>query len=170
MGVEVAIAVVALAVAGAATYSANRQAKKAAEAQREASNINQASDRNKEADARRQQIREQRIRVAQVEQSAQNTGVSSSSGELGSLSALTTNAGANLASMSGQGLANQGIAQQNQNALNAQVKQGTYQSIASVSSSIFGATSGSLVASAGKLFGTQKQSTAAGQTAAAINK
>lgn len=170
MGVELAVAVVSLAVAGASTYAANQQAKKSASAQKEASNISAASERNREADARRQQIREQRIRVAQVEQSAQNTGVTSSSGEIGSLSALSTNAGANLASMSGQGMANQGIAQQNQAALNAQVKQGTYQAVGGFAGSLFGATSGSLVAAGNKLFGTQPKSTAAGQTAAAINK
>ena len=123
MGVETAAIVVAAVGAAATTYSVTeqqRQSKRAAGAQKEASDIAEAQRKNEEMDQRRQQIRQQRIRAAQVEQGAANQGASDSSGELGSLSALSSNVASNLATMSGRSAAASGIYSANQRALNAQ--------------------------------------------------
>lgn len=123
MGVETAAIVVAAVGAAATTYSVTeqqRQSKRAAGAQKEASDIAEAQRKNEEMDQRRQQVRQQRIRAAQIEQGAANQGASDSSGELGSLSALSSNVASNLATMSGRSAAASGIYSANQRALNAQ--------------------------------------------------
>jgi hypothetical protein len=115
--------VVAAVGAAATTYSVTeqqRQSKRAAGAQKEASDIAEAQRKNEEMDQRRQQVRQQRIRAAQIEQGAVNQGASDSSGELGSLSALSSNVASNLATMSGRSTAASGIYSANQRALNAQ--------------------------------------------------
>lgn len=114
---------VAAVGAAATTYSVTeqqRQSKRATRAQKEASNIAEAQRKNEEMDQRRQQVRQQRIRAAQIEQGAANQGASDSSGELGSLSALSSNVASNLATMSGRSAAASGIYSANQRALNAQ--------------------------------------------------
>ena len=114
---------VAAVGAAATTYSVTeqqRQSKRAAGAQKEASDIAEAQRKNEEMDQRRQQVRQQRIRAAQIEQGAVNQGASDSSGELGSLSALSSNVASNLATMSGRSTAASGIYSANQRALNAQ--------------------------------------------------
>lgn len=143
-----AAALVVVAIAAAATtYSQvqqNRAQKSAARAQKEASDVSQAQQKNQEMEARRQQIRQQRIRQAQVQQAAANTGVSDSSGELGSLSALSTNVGANLANISSQAVAAQGIGAANQRATDFMGKSqqwGMYGQIASSVGSLAGGAS-----------------------------
>lgn len=161
-----AVAIVAAVVSTVSAINQNRQAKKAAAAQEEASDIQGNQNKNQEAEARRQLVRKQRIQQAQIEQSAINTGVNYSSGELGSLASLSTNAGNALASMSGQNLAAQGISNANQATLNAQSSAQTWGTVGSVSNSIFSLTAGSLFGQ-----GTAGSKTAAAQqTAAQINK
>lgn len=138
------LAVVAVAAA-ASTYSAvqqNRAQKRAAGAQQDAADTAAAEQKNQEMEARRQQIRQQRIRTAQVQQAASNAGASQSSGELGSLSALSTNVGANLANMASQVKAAEGIGAANQRVLDAQSNAsqwGLYGSIAGSVGSLAGA-------------------------------
>lgn len=90
-----------VAAAGAvASYSAQQDAKQAAqrsaEEQRKAQAEQKAQAAQKSAMERRQQIREERVKRARVLQSAQNTGVSGSSGEIGAIGALSTNLGNNI--------------------------------------------------------------------------
>jgi len=164
MGIET-IALVVAAVGATATVAGtmqqNRQARKAAGAQKEASDVSSAQQRIEDMEQRRQQIRQQRIRQSQIEQSASNAGVSESSGELGSLSALSTNAASNLAMMSGRNLAAQGIGAANQQAANAQGQAQTWGAISQLGGAAMrlgvqgGATRGAMnlfaPASAGKL-------------------
>lgn len=147
MGIETAIvAAVAASVIGTAYSSIqqNRAQKNAARAQREASDVNQAQQKNQEMEARRQQIRQQRIRAAQVEQAAANTGVSNSSGEIGSISALATNVGSNMAQLSSQASAAQGIGQANQNVADSIGRAQDWQMFGQLSGSV-----GSLASSIG---------------------
>lgn len=123
MGIETAAIIVAAIGAAATVYGttqSQRASKKAANSQKEASDIAAAQQKQQMMDERRNQIRQQRIRTAQIEQGASNVGASMSSGELGSLSALSTNVSNNLARLSGSNLAAQGIASANQSTLNAQ--------------------------------------------------
>lgn len=123
MGIETAAIVVAAVSVAASTYAGvqqNKAQKKAAGAQEEAAETASAQQKNQEMEARREQVRRQRIQAAQIQQAASNQGVASSSGEFGSLSALSTNVGANLANMSSQSLAAQGIGNAQQQATNFQ--------------------------------------------------
>ena len=138
MGLEVAAVITAVA-AVAGTYSSIKanQAQKAANADaKEASNVAAAQQKQQEMDARRNAFRQQRIRQAQIEQGAANTGTQSSSGELGSLAALSTNAGTKLSALSGASLANQGIAAANQAGMDAQGSAQNWQAMGSIFSTV----------------------------------
>lgn len=156
MGLET-IAIAAAAVGAATTvYStveSARAAKKQAGATKEANDINAANQRNQEADARRQQIRQQRIRQAQIEQGAANQGVVGSSGEIGSLAALSTTTAASLANMSGSQLAAGGIASANQSAANYAGKAQTWNAVGSIGSAVTGLAAPAAGSGLSKLFG-----------------
>lgn len=103
MGVLEAVAAVSLAATAYSTYEGIEGRKSAARAQdkarEEEKRINaerRGSEAAKAAAERRRQIREANIRRAAILQSAENSGVSASSGALGSVSALSTNLGSNL--------------------------------------------------------------------------
>jgi hypothetical protein len=81
--VSAVVAVVSLGV----SLDAQKTQQREAERQRNIGNASSASDR---ARARRQQVREQRVKRAQIEQAAANTGVAGSSGELAGVGALST--------------------------------------------------------------------------------
>lgn len=125
MGIEtiaLAVAAVGAVTTVAGTIEQNRAGKKSAAAQKEAADISGAQQKNQEMEQRRQQVREQRIRTAQIQQSASNTGVAGSSGELGSIAALNTSTGSNIAFSKGATLASEGISAQNQNAADASMR------------------------------------------------
>lgn len=63
---------------------------KARRVQKEANAVGTASQLTADRNALKQKQREQRIRAAQIQQSASNTGVSASSGEIGALGGLQT--------------------------------------------------------------------------------
>lgn len=168
------VVVVGLVLQAYSVIEQQRQAKAAARSQKEASDIASAAAQNSEADKRRQIARQQRIRTAQIEQAASNTGTSQSSGELGSLASLSTNAGAALASMSGQTAAANGIGAANQNTLNAQSKAQTASSVGQVASSVTSMAQGAYFSNFsnafGSLFSSATQSNKADQVAYDINK
>lgn len=100
------LAVTAAVAVGVTAYSMHQQqraasraqdrADRAAEEQKRINAEQRASQAAQAAQERRKQVREERIRRARIMQSAENTGVTDSSGALGSVSALSTNLGANL--------------------------------------------------------------------------
>lgn len=150
------LAVVAIAAA-VSTYSAvqqNRAQKAAAREQKNAADISTAQQQNQEMQARREQVRRQRITAAQIQQGASNQGASASSGEFGSLSALSTNVGANLANMAAQSKAAAGIGAANQAAVNAQSQGATWGSYGQIAGSV-----GSLAGAAGATFNSAPSST-----------
>lgn len=142
MGVEVAIAVVSLAVTAAGAYEQSRQAKSAAKSRKEAGRVSQAEQAAAQTASRRQQIREERVRRAQITQSSVNTGVSGSSGELGSQSALGSLISGNLAATSRQTNASAGITSLQQNAADADLRGATAGAISGIGGSIFGLAAG----------------------------
>lgn len=94
----VAFAVASLVVAAAGTTASIVSGNQSRAAQRHATDLQEQSQNEQRAgnaaqaaNERRNQFREERIRRARIEQSAQNTGTADSSGELGSLAALSTN-------------------------------------------------------------------------------
>ena len=105
-----------IAAAGAANNAANAE-KRANQISANQSAINSQEDI-------RQQIREQRIRRAQIINAAANTGTTASSGEIGALGALGTNTAGIIGSANGTSAANSGINSNTQEAAdyNSQAK------------------------------------------------
>jgi hypothetical protein len=125
MGIEVAIGVAlaaASAVGGVMQASAQASAaKKSARAQREAIDIETASQQISDRESRRQAIREERVRRAQVLQASETSGVTNSSGSLGATSSLGTSLGSAVGFQSGQTKAAMGIGAANQRLVDARL-------------------------------------------------
>lgn len=150
----IAGASLALSAGGAyMSYQQQRQASKAqdraAEEQRGIQGEQKAANAEAAAAERRQQVREARIRRAQILQSAENTGTAASSGEVGALSSLSTqlntNLGTNASSLNRAGRisnmsqrAADAGSQANQHMMNA----GVYQGLSNLGGSIFQASGG----------------------------
>lgn len=81
----------------------------AAGAQKEANNIQSAQQKTVAVESRRQRIREQRIRRAQIIAASENTGTSASSGQVGAVGALSTNLAGLIGNSLGESKANAGI-------------------------------------------------------------
>ena len=136
MGIEVAFGVAALAVglisganqmrsAGetrAATNNAVAADKKAAEAQKETNRIIQAATKNNSLEQRRQKIREERLRRAQLLQAGENTNGGGSSGESGAISSLSANLAGQVAGSRSEGRANTGVNKYQQKSLDYQIQ------------------------------------------------
>lgn len=119
MGVD-PISVTIAAAAAAASYQQQRMAAKdAASAQKKAARTAQNARMNKEFETRRQQIRQERVRRAQIEQQSENSGVSMSSGQIGSESAINTQVGANISAIQGESQAANAIGRFNQQTADA---------------------------------------------------
>ena len=76
---------------------AQDQQRKAAGERKKAGRIGRAQQAAVEARTTRQQIREERVKRAQILAAAENTGVAGASSEAGSLSAMRTSVGSNIA-------------------------------------------------------------------------
>lgn len=133
MGIEtVGIIVGAVGAAAGAygTIQAQKGAKKAAKEQEKAADVAAAQQKQEEMEKRRQQIREQRIRTAQIEQGAANAGVSGSSGEIGAKSGVQTVTASNIAFGTSAAKAAEGISEHNQAAAEANLQSQINQGIA----------------------------------------
>ncbi len=97
----------------------------AAAAQAEANAIEGAQTENNAVESRRQRIRENRIRRAQMLAAAENTGTTGSSGQIGAVSALNTNLGGLVANAAGNTQANKSISSNLQRAANFQTQSNT---------------------------------------------
>lgn len=140
--VSTIIAAAAVTVAAGSAYASSQAQGKAADAQKEASRI-QSNEQQAQADQqRRQQVREERVKRAQIEQSSNNTGVSNSSGELGSLSVLGTQTGTNISNIQRSTATATAISGQQQKAVDANTQAQNYSAIGSFAGSVFGATAG----------------------------
>lgn len=138
MGVEVAIAVVSLAVAAGSAYEQQKQAKAAAKDRKKAGQVSQAEQAAQQTQNRRQQIREERVRRAQITQASVNTGVSGSSGELGSQSALGSLISGNLAATTRQQNSANAIGSFSQSAADKDVSAAGWGAVSGAAASIFG--------------------------------
>lgn len=116
MGIELiltGLSAIVGVVGGIAQASA---ASSAAAAQRESNAIQGAQQENIGAESRRQKIREQRIRRAQIIAASENSGTGSSSGQVGAVGALSTNLSGLLGSSLGESKANAAVNRSNQRA------------------------------------------------------
>lgn len=101
MGVETAIAGLALSAFGTvqqqeAQSEARKAQQNATEEQKKARAEQEAMQAAQAAEERRRQIREARIKRAQVLQASANTGTSASSGEAGATGGISTQLGSNI--------------------------------------------------------------------------
>ena len=85
------IGILSLAIGAGSAILQKRQADKIEDSQREQSAIQTAGEENKNRIARRNQVKRARIARARIAASADGSGVSGSSGEIGAQSALTSN-------------------------------------------------------------------------------
>lgn len=128
------------AQADAANRAAGAQ-REAANAQREANSVQAAQVEVQSGDSRRQRIRENRIRRAQIMAASQNQGTSSSSGASGALGALNTNTGTLFSSSLGESKANAGINANMQRAADFTSQANTFIAQGNATSALFGGIS-----------------------------
>jgi len=133
------IAAAAVAVAAGSAYAGHQQAAAAAEDQKDAQDIATNEQRAASEQQRRQQIREERVKRASIIQASQNTGVSSSSGELGSLSVLNTSTGISMSNIERSTQSAGLISKEMQSAAGHQLQGQNISAVGSVAGSIFGA-------------------------------
>ncbi len=136
MGLEIILGVAALAVGvisgvnqmnaaaqtTAATQQASQQYAKAAEAQKEVAQIQQATQQTVAVEDRRQRVREERLRRNAILQASKNTTGGGNSGESGAVSALGANLGTLVAQSRTQTKSNLGVTEYQQKALDHEVK------------------------------------------------
>lgn len=131
----VLIASAAVAAAGTA-YSVHQQ-NKAADAQEKAEKIAQGQSRIDQQNNRRQQIRQERIRRAQILQGSENSGVAGGSGEVGSISAMQSITGSNVASSFQADRTSARLTSLSQASRNAQQRAATGQAVAGLGGTVF---------------------------------
>lgn len=116
--------IIAVATVGSAV-----EERKAGKAQREANAVSNASQKVQDRNTLKQKQRELAIRNAQIQQSASNTGVSMSSGELGALGGLQTMYSGMLAQLQGQQKTADAITALNNKRAGALSRANTFQAI-----------------------------------------
>lgn len=136
------IAGVALVIGAASTASSINSAKQQRRANERIQSEQRAANAAESARELRSQVREQRVRRARILQSAENTGASDSSGELGAVGALATNLSSNIGTNLGRIQTADNISIFSQQAANAGTNAQIAGSIAGLSMSIFSASGG----------------------------
>jgi hypothetical protein len=117
-----ALAAVAVVVGIKGRNDAQHAAEDAANFQRQAQAEQRAGSAAQAALERRNQIREQRIKSARVEQASMNTGVAGSSGEIGAESSMSTQLASNVAFNIGAVQRGSNISMFNQQAADANLR------------------------------------------------
>lgn len=141
MGVNVILGAISLAVGVIGGVAQAGAAAEAPNAQREANAIQGAQTKTNSLEERRQRVREERVRRAQIIAASEAQGTSGSSGEAGATSSLNTNFGNMISQSSGNSLANTGINAQNQRSADATARGntiGAFTNLAQNSISTFG--------------------------------
>ena len=109
MGIELVLAGLSAVVGVIGGIAQANATASAANAQREVNNIQGAQQETAAAESRRQRIREQRIRRAQIIAASENAGTNSSSGQIGAVGALSTNLAGLVGSSLGESKANAAV-------------------------------------------------------------
>lgn len=109
MGIGLILAGISAVVGVVGGIAQASAASRAAAAEREANAVSGAQQEVASRESRRQRVREERIRRAQILAGAENTGTNASSGALGATGALASNLGGIFAQSRGESAANRGI-------------------------------------------------------------
>ena len=131
------LAIASLVVAAGSAYVSYKQNQQAAREQRKARAVSTAESAAKQQQDIRMQVRQERIKRAQIIQASQNTGVSLSSGSLGGQGALSTQIGGNIGQISRESNSNQAISQFGQSAADASGRAATFAQVSGLASSSF---------------------------------
>ncbi len=134
-----AAALTATAVSGYQQYQAASDASDAREEQQAISGAQQQIEQRR---GTRQAVREERIRRARIMQASENTGVAGSSSQFGSVAALNTATGTNIANQRGAQSAARGVTAANQRISDAQSSGQMWGAVGQASGSVFGAAGG----------------------------
>jgi len=130
MGVEAAVAV---AVIGAT--ASHLEQKQAAKAEKKGRKIARGGEAAAEAQNLRQQVRKERIKRSQIIAAAESSGVSGASSESGSLSAMKSSLGSNIAFSAGQTEVADATSRQFQSAADHKTRAGNISAFSDVTSS-----------------------------------
>lgn len=123
MGLVTTLAVASLAVAAAGTAVSIQQGNRAASSARKGRDIQQAQASVNQQNQIRDQVRAQRVKTAQIAQASADTGVTASSGQIGSASVLSSQAGSNVGNIQGAGITTAGLNAASQKVATAQGNQ-----------------------------------------------
>lgn len=135
--VSTTVMAIAAATAVGSAYTAHRQGQKAADAQKEQARIGQNQAQIEQAGQRRQQIREERVRRAQILQQSEGSGTAMSSMETGSVGALQSVTGANVASSFQADRTSARLGSLSRRAAGAQQRAQTAQAVGQVAGTVF---------------------------------
>lgn len=127
-----------IAQAGAIQQQAGAM-REAANQEREARKIESAQQQTVSGESRRQRIREERVRRAQIIAASENQGTSGSSGVIGATGALSSNLSGLIGSSLGQSKANSAISNRLQSAADWTAKGNEYAAQGQATASIFNA-------------------------------
>lgn len=132
IGPAVWVAIASLAVSAVGTYMTIKEQQKAVRLQRQANAVSKAEQDAQVAMQRRAQVRQERVRRAEIIASATDSGVGMSSGMLGATSAVGSLVEGNIANISRNKVSSDTANMFNQQAADAQGQARTYQAIASL--------------------------------------
>lgn len=116
MGIELIVAGLSAVVGVIGGIMQADAANSAANAQKEANAIQGAQQQVAGQESRRQKVREERIRRAQIIAASENTGTTGSSGQIGAVGALSTNLNGLIGSSLGESKANAAVNRNTQRA------------------------------------------------------
>lgn len=126
MGTGTALLIASLIASTAVNYASSKkqasQFKKSAKAQERSNTIQSNRETYEQSADIRRQVRERRIRVAQMMQQSESTGVSGSSGELGGIAGANAKVNSNAGFGFGQNVTNKSLTDQSQIAASAELK------------------------------------------------
>ena len=132
-----------MVVSAAMTYKSMQAQSAAVKQQKSAQQTQLADQAAQRAQEIRDQYRQQRIKSAEIAQSAANTGTQFSSGEIGGTSALSSTIANNVSSIQRAGVTSSAIGADEQNAANFMARANTYSAIGGLAGevgSLFGST------------------------------
>lgn len=131
------LAIASLVVAAGSAYVSYKQNQRMARDQKKANKVAQAEQEAQRQNQTRNQVRQERIKRAQILQSSENSGVSMSSGSIGSQGVLGTQIGNNIGQESRQANSAAGIGAYNQSAADHGSRAATFAQIGNIAQSSF---------------------------------
>lgn len=138
MAVITALAIGALALSAGAAYASYKQGQAAASAQKKANAVSAAQSEVNRQQAIRDQVRQERVRRAQIIAASADSGTQASSGELGAVGSLGSQAGNNIGTINRTALSQNTFSLYEQQGADARSRSALYGQVSSLAGSIGG--------------------------------